>query len=182
MPNLSKADKAAARKAAAIKAAATRAANKAAKAETAQAAAPIVSDAKPAELTRSARHAALLNAARDAGADQAQLRQRVNVAVSIAGPKAVRKTAPGAPYAARLSSVTAQTQSFTLALRKAYGFDAFDAEPHDAGKLARAYANDLIELASDHATGSRNGLATIVPIAGQALLFRAVDPADDTKA
>lgn len=181
MPKLSNADKAAARKAAAAKAAATRAANKAAKAETAQADAPILTDAKPAELTASARHAGLMQAAIAAGADASNVRSRTSIAVAVAGTKAMRHAPDCANYAKRFSSVSEKTQIFLTKLINANGFEPYDAEPHDAGKQARCLSNGLIVLAGNSADGvTKSGHAALVPPASGPLLFRAVDPADDT--
>lgn len=162
----------------AAKAKATRAANAAAAAaEKQKAAAPIETDAKPAELTRSARHAELLDAARKAGADETQLRGRITYAVATSGPKAQRKTAPDANYSTRYASVTEQTQRFVSKLHRAYGFEPFDCEPHDAGKLARALGNGLIETVSGHhTTTTKTGLPAIGPVSGQPMLFRVTKP------
>lgn len=162
----------------AAEAEAAEAARIAAEASTSEQAEPPATEApEPAEITARARHNLLLSNALALGADPAQLRGRIKYAVAVAGPKAECRHNVGDNYLKRFGAVTDQTQSFVLKQFRAFGFEPFDCEPHDAGKLARALGNGLVHhVSGGHPTTTKTGLAAIGPIAGTPMLFAVTVP------
>ena len=144
----------------------------------AQAQAPIANAPKPEAVTLSARaaHALAASNARAANA-QHSTRDHNKIAIGCGVAKYAAKHAPNAAYAARISSLPADTQTFFASRVKAYAGKPFVALSNDNAKLARCINSGLIVIVSGaHKYTDANGVARIGAASGAPLMLACVLP------
>ena len=140
--------------------------------------APIANAPKPEAVTLSARaaHALAASAAREAGAKH-NTRDHNKLAIGVGVSKYAAKHAPNAAYAARISSLPADTQLYFASRIKAYAGKPFVALSNDNAKLARCINSGLIAIISGaHHYTDASGVARIGAASGAPLMLSCVLP------
>ena len=143
-----------------------------------QAAAPIANAPKPADVILSARaaHNAAATDARNAGAIH-NTRDHNKLAIGVGVAKYAAKHAPNAAYAARVSSLPADTQTYFASRIKAYAGKPFVALSNDNAKLARCINSGLIAIVSGaHKYTDANGVSRIGADSGKPLMLQCILP------
>ena len=153
-------------------------ADKATAAASMQANAPIANAPAPAAVTLSARaaHNAAATEARNVGAIH-NTRDHNKLAIGVGVAKYAAKHAIGATYAARVSSLPADTQTYFASRIKAYAGKPFVALSNDNAKLARCINSGLIAIVSGaHKYTDASGVARIGADSGKPLMLACILP------